>query len=174
MIKFCIDRYVQFLQSSWLTGFPFFSVTVWALRLFPWPRSGRIVPLTSRFLPGGFHKQHTESVCFGGKQKFPIRVEELRNPTEEMRDRQLDLLPEMWLGWGATGMRQAVDSADTGPCRCTRVCEEVCEAGVEGRCPSRQHRCWGWRTRSTLFSFFNYIFYSPSVFLLLFVCFIGV
>lgn len=173
MVKFCIDRYAQFLQSFWLTGFPFFSVTVWGLRLFPRPRSGRIVPLTFRFLPGSFHKQHTESICLGGKQKFPIRVEELRNATEEMRDMQLDLLTEMWLRWGALGMCQATDSADT-RAQQIHMCEELCEAGVEGRCPSRQRRCWGWRTRSTLFSFLNYIFYSPSVFLLLFVYFIGV
>ena len=79
----------------------------------PWPRSGRIVPLTSRFLPGSFHKQQTESICLGGKQKFPIRVEGLRNPTEEMRDMQLDLLTEMWHRWGAMGMCQAMDSTDT-------------------------------------------------------------
>ena len=97
MVKFCIDRFAQFLQSFGLTGFPVFSVTVWGLRLFPRPRSGRIVPLTSRFLPGSFHKQHTESICLGGKQKFPVRVEEFRNPTEEMRDMQLDLLTEMRL-----------------------------------------------------------------------------
>lgn len=32
---------------------------------------GRIVPLTFRFLPGSFHKQHTESICLGGKQDSP-------------------------------------------------------------------------------------------------------